>query len=104
VASAQAGEVSVIALCVHIVVNPGREAEAKALFAKLQEESRKEQGCILYQVHTHRDDARKFLVYEQYTDDSALDAHRNSPHFVKYAAEGVYTMIESREFGLYDPI
>lgn len=91
-------------LCVNITVNAGREDEAKALFGKLQEESRKEPGCILYVVHVHREDPRRFLVYEQYKDDAALDAHRESPHFKKYAAEGVYTMIESRDFALWDPI
>jgi quinol monooxygenase YgiN len=93
-----------IALCVHIVVNEGKEKEAAALFRQLQAESRKEPGCILYQVHTHRDDSRKFLVYEQYKDDAAIEAHRESAHFKKYAADGVYTMIESRDVGLYEPI
>lgn len=93
-----------IALCVNIVVKEGKEKEAAFLFQQLQAESRKESGCIQYQVHTHQDDPRKFLVYEQYKDEAALDFHRNSPHFNKYAAEGVYTMIESREVGLYDPI
>lgn len=86
------------------MVKPGNEAEAKRMFAILQEESRKEPGCIQYQVHTHREDPRHFLVYEQYKDDAAIDFHRESPHFKKYAAEGVYTMIDSRDVGFYEPI
>lgn len=93
-----------ICLCVSIVVKEGKEKEAVLLFQQLQAESRREAGCILYVVHTHRDDPRRFLVYEQYKDEAALDFHRNSAHFKKYAAEGVYTMIESRDVGLYDPI
>ena len=44
------------------------------------------------------------VAEEQYTDDASIEAHRESAHFKKYAAEGVYTMIESRDVGLYDPI
>ena len=36
------------------------ESEAAALFAKLTELSRKEPGCLMYQVHRHKEDARRF--------------------------------------------
>jgi quinol monooxygenase YgiN len=65
--------------------NPGKESEVARLFQILQEESRKEPGCVLYMVQRHRDNPRLFFVYEQYKDDAALEAHRATPHFQQYA-------------------
>ena len=74
------------------------------MFRPLAEASRQEPGCIMYVVHQRKDDPRKFLVYEQYKDEAALDAHRNSEHFAQYATNGVYTMIEERDAGMYHPL
>jgi quinol monooxygenase YgiN len=59
----------------------GREAEVAAIFEKLTAESRKEPGCVMYQVHKHKTDPRRFFIYEQYQDDAALEAHRAAPAF-----------------------
>ena len=93
-----------ICLAVHIKVKPGLETEVAESFRKLQEESRKEPGCALYVVHQHQDDASRILVYEQYADEAALAAHRNSHHFQHYALRDIYTKTESREAELYRPL
>jgi quinol monooxygenase YgiN len=93
-----------ICLAVRLMIKAGYEEHAADLFRQLTDESRKEPGCILYVVHRQKDDPRRLLVYEQYTDENALKFHHNTPHFKKYAAEGVYNMIESREAELYEPI
>jgi quinol monooxygenase YgiN len=93
-----------ICLAVRLVVKPGHEQQVADLFKPLTEASRKEPGCLFYVAHQHRDDPRKFLVYEQYKDDAALEAHRNSEHFNRYAADGLYKFVESREADLYRPL
>jgi quinol monooxygenase YgiN len=93
-----------ICLAVHLLAKSGTESEVARLFRPLTEASRKEPGCLMYIVHQRKDDPRRFLVYEQYKDEAALEAHRNSPHFQQYASNGVYTMIEEREAGLYLPL
>jgi quinol monooxygenase YgiN len=95
---------NMICLAVHLLVKSGRESEVARLFGPLAEASRKESGCLMYIVHQRKDEPRRFLVYEQYRDEDALDAHRASPHFKQYATDGVYTMIEEREAGLYSPL
>ena len=45
-----------VVLAVTWMAKVGREAEVAALFAKLTEESRKEPGCAMYQVHRHKTD------------------------------------------------
>jgi quinol monooxygenase YgiN len=36
------------------------------------------------------------LIYEQYKDREAADAHRQSPHFTKYAVCGLYQKMLER--------
>ena len=93
-------------ICLHVklVVKPGEERRVAGWFRKLQEASRKEPGCLLYVVHQHVEQARQFMVYEQYKDEKALDLHRNSAHFKDFAASKIYTVTERIERDLYKPI
>jgi len=82
----------------------GKEAEVARLFALLQAESRKEPGCRMYVVHRHLSDPTRFFVYEQYQDQAALDAHRASPHFQRYARTELPKLGERVEGELYEPL
>jgi len=93
-----------ICLAVRLLVKAGHEQEVKNNFAKLTPLSRKEPGCRFYVAHQSVDDARRFMVYEQYDDQAALDAHRKSEHFRQYATNGFYPHVESREAELYTPL
>lgn len=90
-----------ICLVVRLLMKPGQEGAAAKIFRKLMVESRREPGCLMYLVHQHVDDPRRFLVYEQYRDQAALDSHRASSHFKKYVSEGVNPMVEERVNDLY---
>ncbi len=93
-----------VVLAVSWMAKPGQESAVAELFSKLSEESRKEPGCPMYQVHRHKTDPRRFFVYEQYKDDAALEAHRASPHFLKYAKKELPKIAERIEGNLYDPL
>lgn len=93
-----------VVLAVTWVAKAGRESEVAALFSKLTEESRKEPGCVMYLVHRHRTEARRFFIYEQYKDDAALEAHRASPHFLQYAKKDLPKVAERIEGQLYEPL
>ena len=43
-----------VVLAVTWMAKAGHEAEVAAIFSKLAEESRKESGCVVYQVHRHK--------------------------------------------------
>ena len=81
-----------------------REAEVAELFRKLTAASRKEPGCLMYQVHRHKDDPRRFFNYEQYRDDAALEAHRQTPHFLEYARKRLTPIADRLAGDLYDPL
>lgn len=93
-----------VVLAVTWMAKIGHENEVLSVFAKLTEESRKEAGCVMYQVHRHKTEPRKFFVYEQYKDDAALEAHRASPHFLQYAKKELPKLGERVEGNLYDPL
>ena len=93
-----------IVLAVTWVANPGKEGEVAQIFHKLEEASRQEPGCLMYIVHRHRADPRRFFIYEQYRDDAALDAHRRSPHFQKYAVNALNGIAERKDGELYSPL
>ena len=58
----------------------------------------------MYLVHRHKTDPQRFFIYEQYRDDAALDAHRNSQHFQEYAVNGLEEIADRKEGALYSPL
>lgn len=93
-----------IVLAVTWMAKEGQSDEVSSIFRTLEAESRKEPGCLMYIVHLHRTDPRRFFVYEQYADDAALEAHRGSSHFQKYAIHELPKHAVRVEGELYRPL
>jgi quinol monooxygenase YgiN len=93
-----------VVLAVTWMAKVGREAEVTGVLSKLTDESRKEPGCVMYQVHRHKTEPRRFFIYEQYKDDAALEAHRATPHFLQYARKELTKIADRVEGQLYDPL
>lgn len=60
--------------------------------------SRSEPGCVNYTPHWVRDEPATLLIYEQYQDEAALDAHRSAPHFAEFVTNGLDTKVLGREY------
>lgn len=58
----------------------GSEHTLRSLLLKLVEPTRKEKGCINYDLHQSRQDAGLFFFYENWTDQASLDRHLESLH------------------------
>ena len=58
--------------------------------------SRQEPGCVTYVPHWIEDDPSTLVIYEQYRDKAALEFHRASPHFQRYAVGGFYQFMRDR--------
>ena len=75
------------ALVVPLKVKP--EMREKFL-AAAQEDSicsvRDEPGCVRFDVLQDNTDPNKFFFYEVYLDESAVEAHRASPHYARWRA------------------
>ena len=60
-----------------------------------------EPGCRLYQVSRSTEDPNRFLLYEQYVDQAALEAHRETPHFKEIVEGTVVPLLDKRERDFY---
>ena len=59
---------------------PGKEDELKKALIGLVAPTRKEAGCINYDLHQSPEEPGKFLFFENWTTKAALDAHLQMPH------------------------
>lgn len=59
---------------------PGKESELRIVLISLLALTRKETGCVNYDLHQSPEEPAKFLFYENWTSKAALDAHLQSAH------------------------
>jgi quinol monooxygenase YgiN len=85
-----------VSFIVRFRFSPDDRAEMKEAVRILTEESRREPGCITYVPHYLEDDPDTIVIYEQYRDENALAAHRDSPHFKKYGVGGLLQKMKDR--------
>ena len=71
-------------------------AEIAEMLKHLAEASRREEGCITFIPHQLVDDPATVVIYEQYRDEKAMAAHRQTEHFKKYVAGGLYQKMRER--------
>ena len=46
---------------------------------------RDEPGCVRFDVLRDRDNPDQYYFYEVYRDEAALEAHRQAPHYARWA-------------------
>jgi quinol monooxygenase YgiN len=63
-----------------INAKPGKEAELRATLLALIGPTRKEAGCVQYDLHVHTSDPGRFVFYENWTSQEALARHAASAH------------------------
>jgi len=71
-------------------------AEIESILHELTKASRAEPGCASYNTHFVEDDADMVVIYEQYRDEAALEAHRATQHFERFAVGGLYQKMKER--------
>jgi quinol monooxygenase YgiN len=59
---------------------PGRENELRAEMLNVVELTRKEAGCLQYDLHVQTDDATRFAYYETWDSEESLARHAQSEH------------------------
>jgi quinol monooxygenase YgiN len=59
--------------------------------------SRQEPGCITYVPLWVESETATVVIWEQYRDEAAVEAHGASAHFAKYAVGGLYQKMLERE-------
>ena len=66
----------------HLISQPDTIAQTREVLLGLIELTRAEYGCIVYELFQNNGDPTDFTFVEEWTDDSALDAHLESPHLI----------------------
>jgi quinol monooxygenase YgiN len=65
---------------------PGKEEELRRAVLSIVEPTRKEDGCVQYDLHVHTSDPGRFVFYENWTSPSHLDRHAVSSHIQAFRA------------------
>ncbi|KAA0212040.1 antibiotic biosynthesis monooxygenase [bacterium] len=68
-----------------ITAKSGRVGEVRRELDKLVTATRREEGCINYDLHVSLKDACTFVFYENWESGEALRAHAASPHMQAWA-------------------
>lgn len=74
-----------ITVVAKIVVKKDSVEAARAELFKLVPPTRKENGCIEYNLHQDTSDPSIFLFYETWESAAAIDTHINTDHYKTYA-------------------
>ncbi len=82
----------------------GNEAGVRRALSALAPPSREEPGCLAYRPVQSTEDSCAFLIYEEYVDEAAYQAHAASDHFRRHALEEGIPLLESRERSFFSPI
>jgi quinol monooxygenase YgiN len=59
---------------------PGKEKELHTALVGLVAPTRKEAGCLNYDLHASPEDPAKFLFHENWAGKAHHDAHMQTPH------------------------
>lgn len=85
-----------VSFTVRFAFAPEDRAQIAEALHRLTAASRLEPGCVSYIPHHVEGDPDIIVIYEQYADDKALAAHRDSPHFKQYCVGALFQRMKSR--------
>jgi quinol monooxygenase YgiN len=71
---------------VDLDIAPGQIDTFLAALRENGAEAVKEPGCREFNIHVQANDPNHVFIYEVYDNAAALEAHRQTAHFKKYAA------------------
>ena len=91
-------------LVARMVAKEGEEGRAAEVIDELGAASREEPGVVHYIAHRDPEDPRVFLMYEQYADKAAFEAHGQTDHFQSIGAGELFPLMEARERAFYETL
>lgn len=70
----------VLTLVVMFQARPGKENELRNALTGVLAPTRKEAGCLNYDLHISPDDPAKLMIHENWASKAHHQAHHHSPH------------------------
>jgi quinol monooxygenase YgiN len=83
---------------------PGEEEHVLEALRRLAGPSRAEPGCLMWEGNRDPEDPRSFVLYEQYVDRAAYEAHLASEHFTRLAKADALGRLEDRRRELLETL
>jgi quinol monooxygenase YgiN len=87
-----------------VKAKPGKEAEVKQELLALIGPTRREAGCLNYDLHQDLADPARFIFHENWTSQAHLEAHANQPHLQALFAKAPDLLSEPMQLILADKI
>lgn len=72
--------------CVMIagIAKNGMEEYLKNYLSDMMHHSRKDSGCLAYNIHQSKDNPNEFMMYSVWTDEQAFIRHNSRPEMLEF--------------------
>jgi quinol monooxygenase YgiN len=78
-------------------VKEGQLATVLNLLSEVSKKSIEEKGNLFYKIHQSNSDANTLILFEGYTNELAVEEHRNSEYFQNIVIGQIIPILENRE-------
>ena len=77
-----------VAVLAQVDIDPAHKAAFDAR-ARLHsaDSQKKEEGCLMFQVNAEADNPNRYVMYEIYVDEDAIETHMNSAHMKAFRSD-----------------
>jgi quinol monooxygenase YgiN len=82
--------------------DPARRDELVALMERMQDNSRREDGCLRYGFFAAVEDPLSFVAVEEWADREALDRHFAQPHLQEFTRGLLAVVSEQPEVAIHE--
>jgi quinol monooxygenase YgiN len=85
-----------------VFVKAGKEKDFLKIAKTMVENTQKEAGCVFYELYQSPYDNTKFIFVEEYTSQTAVDAHFNMPYFKEFGPKVADWLAQPTEIHIFD--
>ncbi len=89
---------------IHFTFATADAERAQMMLRELRDTSRKEVGVVGFDVARSQETPNTFVLWEQYRDKAAQDAHVATEHFKRLVVNGVRMLAKERNAEILDPV
>jgi quinol monooxygenase YgiN len=88
----------------HIKAKPGQEQQVKEALLALVGPTRRESGCVRYDLHQSLENSGHFLFYEHWQSRQTLEDHLQQPHIQEFLRRSEVLLAEPVALSFWEVI
>ena len=88
----------------HIKAKPGQEQQVKEALLALVGPTRRESGCVRYDLHQSLENSGHFLFYEHWQNRRTLEDHLQQPHIQEFLRRSEVLLAEPVALSFWEVI